>query len=384
MKDKIQLLSVGHSYVVALNRSLMRELNKSDRVQVTVGAPRFFAGDLRPIHVEDEPVGSELRVVDLPCTLTSSIHLFWYNTSALNKLVQSKPWDYGYIWEEPYILSGYQLARSFYKRSIPYSLFTNQNIFKKYPWPFSQFEKRTLQHCDSLWGCGPQVLETFRQKHHTGHSQVVPYFVNTERFVPFTLQQKTQKRKEWGLGDVKTIGFMGRLTKEKGLEHFCHAVEQLPREMPWQVLILGDGPMKAELQTWILKNNFQERVFLKLVKHEEVPQILPTMDVLLCPSQTTQFWREQFGRMIIEAFACGVAVMASDSGEIPYVVDDAGLIVSEHDKQAWARTLSETLANEDLLHTLRERGFRRARTFSIKTVAEQIEKIIVARTSKSK
>jgi glycosyltransferase involved in cell wall biosynthesis len=384
MKDKIQLLSVGHSYVVALNRSLMRELNKSDRVQVTVGAPRFFAGDLRPIHVEDEPVGSELQVVDLPCTLTSSIHLFWYNTSALRKLVQSKSWNYGYIWEEPYILSGYQLARAFNKRKIPFSLFTNQNIYKKYPWPFSQFEKRTLQLCDSLWGCGPQVLETFRQKQQTGHSQVVPYFVNTERFVPLTVQQKAQKRKEWGLGDLKTIGFMGRLIKEKGLEHFCYAVEQLPREMPWQVLILGDGPMKAELQAWILKNNFQGRVFLKLVKHEEVPQILPTMDVLLCPSQTTPFWREQFGRMIIEAFACGVAVIASDSGEIPFVVDDAGLIVSEQDKEAWARTLSQTLTNEDLLHTLRERGFLRARTFSIKTVAEQIEKIIVARARKSK
>jgi glycosyltransferase involved in cell wall biosynthesis len=174
------------------------------------------------------------------------------------------------------------------------------------------------------------------------------------------------------------------LTKEKGLEHFCYAVEKLPREEPWQVLILGDGPMKAELQAWILKNNFQNRVFLKLVKHEEVPQILPTMDVLLCPSQTTPFWREQFGRMIIEAFACGVAVMASDSGEIPFVVDDAGLIIPEHDKEAWARTLGETLANEDLLHTLRERGFLRARTFSIKTVAEQIEKIIVDRVSKTK
>ena len=384
MKAKIQLLSVGHSYVVALNRSLMRELNKSDRIQVTVGAPRFFAGDLRPIQIESEPAGSELQVVDLPCTLTSSIHLFWYNQSELNRLVQSKPWDYGYVWEEPYIFAGFQLARALQKEKIPYSLFTNQNIFKKYPWPFSHFEKRTLQQCDSLWGCGPQVLETFRQKQHTGPSQVVPYFVNTERFVPYTAQQKTQKRKEWGLRDVKTVGFMGRLTKEKGLEHFCYAVEKLPRETPWQVLILGDGPMKAQLQSWILKNNFQERVFLKLVKHEDVPQILPTMDVLLCPSQTTPFWREQFGRMIIEAFACGVAVLASDSGEIPFVVDDAGLIISEHDKAAWAQTLSETLTNEDLLHTLRERGLLRARTFSIKTVAEQIEKIIVARAAKSK
>lgn len=382
MKNKIQLLSVGHSYVVALNRSLMRELNKSDRVQVTVGAPRFFAGDLRPIDIEPEPVESPLQVVDIPCSMTSSIHLFWYQAQALRQLLHLKKWDYGYVWEEPYIFSGYQLGRAFYKNKIPYSLFTNQNIFKKYPWPFSHFEKKTLQNCDSLWGCGPQVLKTFQQKHYSGHSQVVPYFVNTDRFVSFTPEQKKHKRLEWGLKDVKTVGFMGRLNKEKGLEHFCHAVEQLPKDQLWQVLILGDGPMKTDLQEWVSKKNLQERVVLKLVKHEEVPQVLPLMDVLLCPSQTTKFWREQFGRMIIEAFACSVAVLASDSGEIPFVVDDAGLIISEHDKEAWARALSQTLWNEDLLQKMRAKGLLRARTFSIKTVAEQIEKILVDRLAR--
>ncbi len=384
MKDKIQLLSVGHSYVVALNRSLMRELNKSDHIEVTVGAPRFFAGDLRPIECEPEHAGSNLQVVDLPCVATSYIHLFWYKQRELRKLVKLKKWDYAYVWEEPYIFSGFQLGRALRKEKIPYSLFTNQNIFKNYPWPFSLLEKQTLQECDSLWGCGPQVLETFHAKNFSGHSEVVPYFVNTDRFVPLTQQQKTQKRIEWGLQDVKTIGFMGRLNKEKGLAHFCYAIEKLPREQEWQVLILGDGPMRGELENWVVQNNLQARVFLKLVKHEEVPQILPVMDVLLCPSQTTTFWREQFGRMIIEAFACGVPVIASDSGEIPFVVDDAGLIISESDKEAWARCLVETLHNENLLEQLRARGFNRAKTFSIKTVAEQIEKIIVARLLKTK
>jgi glycosyltransferase involved in cell wall biosynthesis len=381
---KIELLSIGHSYVVALNRSLMRELNKSDRVQVTVGAPKFFAGDLRPIVLEEEPAGSELKVVGLDCTLTSSIHLFWYKSQELKRLLKLKKWNYGYIWEEPYILSGFQLAQAMKEANVPYSLFTNQNIFKKYPWPFSYFEKQTLQACDSLWGCGPQVLETFHKKNYKGRSQVVPYFVNTDRFRPFTPAEKKHKRQEWGLQDVKTIGFMGRLNKEKGLEHFFHAVESLPREQPWQVLILGDGPMKVDVQNWIEKNNLKERAFLKLVKHEEVPGILPVMDVLMCPSQTTKFWREQFGRMIIEAFACGVTVIASDSGEIPFVVNDAGLIVPEANQAAWAQTLKNALFDDDLLHKMRERGFQRAKTFSIKTVAEQIEKIIVARVEQFK
>ena len=53
------------------------------------------------------------------------------------------------------------------------------------------------------------------------------------------------------------------------------------------------------------------------------------MDLLCAPSQTTPRWREQFGRMLIEAMACGVPVIASRSGEIPHVVGDAGLLVDE-------------------------------------------------------
>ncbi len=380
-EKKIELLSVGHSYVVALNRSLMRELNHRGRIKVTVAAPRFFAGDLRPIDIEEEPSGSALEVVPLDCSLTRYIHAFFYNHRQLKKLVNSRKWDYGYLWEEPYIYSGYQLGRAFSHQKIPYSLFTNQNIAKKYPWPFSFFEKQTLDHCDSLWGCGPQIIETFRQKNYRGPADILPYFVNTDRFTPIDREAQKQQRLRFGLKDVKTVGFMGRLTPEKGIAIFLNAVEQLPKQEAWQVLMLGDGPMREEIQQWIVQKKMQERFFLKLMKHEEIPQILPTMDVLLCSSQTMPFWREQFGRMIIEGFACGVPVIASDSGEIPYVVGEAGLVLPEKNQDLWSQKLRETLFSDEILKTLRQKGFVRAEMFSIKSVAQKIEEMILARTA---
>ncbi len=79
------------------------------------------------------------------------------------------------------------------------------------------------------------------------------------------------------------------------------------------------------------------------VAHGDVPAYVNAMDLLAAPSQTGRNWREQFGRMLIEAFACGVPVVASDSGEIPYVVGDAGRIVSESDQAAWVASLSHLL-----------------------------------------
>jgi glycosyltransferase involved in cell wall biosynthesis len=96
------------------------------------------------------------------------------------------------------------------------------------------------------------------------------------------------------------------------------------------------------------------------VAHADVPRWLNAMDVLCAPSRTTTAWREQFGRMLIEAFACGVPVMASDSGEIPHVVADAGLIVPEGDDTQWERTLAELLSNPARRAELSARGRARA------------------------
>ena len=85
------------------------------------------------------------------------------------------------------------------------------------------------------------------------------------------------------------------------------------------------------------------------------------MDVLCAPSQTTARWREQFGRMLIEAMACGVPVVASRSGEIPHVVGDAGLLVDEADVAAWTAALDRLLADAALRRDSR-RAASRART----------------------
>jgi glycosyltransferase involved in cell wall biosynthesis len=113
-------------------------------------------------------------------------------------------------------------------------------------------------------------------------------------------------------------------------------------QTPWRALFVGTGPMEAALRTWA--NRYPDNVRICTnVKHNDVPQYLNAMDILCAPSQTMPNWREQFGRMLIEAFACGVPVIGSDSGEIPYVIRDAGIIVGEKDEQGWIQALTDLL-----------------------------------------
>jgi glycosyltransferase involved in cell wall biosynthesis len=99
------------------------------------------------------------------------------------------------------------------------------------------------------------------------------------------------------------------------------------------------------------------------VQHDEVPGYLNAMDVLCAPSQTTPRWREQFGRMLIEAFASGVAVVASTSGEIPYVVADAGVLVPENGVDApsqWRQAIEMLTTERARRCELARRGRQRA------------------------
>jgi glycosyltransferase involved in cell wall biosynthesis len=96
------------------------------------------------------------------------------------------------------------------------------------------------------------------------------------------------------------------------------------------------------------------------------------MDVLCAPSLTTSRWREQFGRMLIEAFACGVPVVASSSGEIPHVVGDDGLVVPEGDARRWQEVISGLLDDEAARRSFGEKGRRRAiASYDWRSIADQ-------------
>ena len=70
-----------------------------------------------------------------------------------------------------------------------------------------------------------------------------------------------------------------------------------------------------------------------------MPAAAERLDCLALPSLTRPNWKEQFGRVLVEAMACQVPVVGSDSGEIPNLVGDAGLIVPEGDAAALAAAL---------------------------------------------
>ncbi len=92
------------------------------------------------------------------------------------------------------------------------------------------------------------------------------------------------------------------------------------------------------------------------------------MNALVLPSETTyKFktltsvgWKEQFGHVLIEAMACRIPVVGSDSGEIPYVIGDTGLVFPEGDIEALRDRLRQLMENSELADKLAHKGYERS------------------------
>jgi len=364
-----RLLSIAHSYCVALNRRLAHEMAVAggEDWEVTAVAPRFFHGDLRPIQLEPQP-GERCRLIPVATHLSRFPHLFFYGRAL--RAVFAQPWDLVHCWEEPYVVAGSQIAR-WCPKSSPLVFYTFQNLAKKYPPPFSWMERDCARRCTGWLASGQSVAQTqLGRGWDRKPYRVIALGVDLDRFKPDPVAgHAIRARLGWQPEGPPVVGFLGRFVAAKGLALLMGTLDELAT--PWRALWVGGGPMEPSLRAWATRHGDRVRIVTG-VAHDAVPGYLNAMDLLAAPSQTTASWREQFGRMLIEAFACGLPVIASDSGEIPYVVEDAGAVVGEHDRDSWHRTLGELLESPARRAELAQRGLARARThFTWPMVARQ-------------
>ncbi len=127
---------------------------------------------------------------------------------------------------------------------------------------------------------------------------------------------------------ILTVGFLGRLTKEKGADLLIDAIQYVSR--PIKLLIAGDGPERAELET---RSTGEEIEFLGWIDNDQKKQFLANCDVLVIPSRS-----ESFGLSILEAWQSGVPVIATQTAGAPELITHLkdGVLVALNHPQALA------------------------------------------------
>lgn len=298
-----------------------------------------------PLH---DSYAYQIGKVRWPWSGPGQWYLHWYPELA-QTLREFQP-DIIDLWEEPWGLVSAQTAwlRS---RLAPHARIiseTEQNVAKTLPPPFETFRSYTLSRADFVVGRSAEALENVRAKGYSGQAAVVPNAVDTTLFQPL---DRAECRRALGLTGW-TAGYVGRLVEEKGLADMVAALAGCPPEV--NLLFVGSGPFQSALEQQAAELRLTERVrFLPPRPQDELPQIMNALDTLVLPSRTTPRWKEQFGRVIIEAQACETPVIGSNSGAISDVVGAGGMIFPEGDSEALAEAI---LALYSAPEQARERG----------------------------
>jgi len=329
-------------------------------VELTVLIPPAW-GDRRGVQPAERvhTLGYTLRVI--PLRFNGNFHLHYYPTLGA-ELAALRP-DVFHMDEEPYNLATWLALRTAGQVGAAATFFTWQNLYRRYPQPFAAMERANYRRAAVAIAGNQDAGAVLRRKGYAGTIAVIPQFgVDPAIFQPGDAR---------GAPAALHIGYAGGLLPEKGVDLLLRACAGLDAD--WQLRVAGEGAEQPALAALAMQLGVGARVaFLGRRASSQMPAFYHTLDAFVLPSRTRLNWKEQFGRVLVEAMACAVPVIGSDSGEIPNVIGDAGLVFHEDDAAALRAHLQRLADDPNERRRLGEGGRQRVLArYTMQQIAEQ-------------
>ena len=367
----MRVLMISHAYVsVELAQAKARELARRPGLDVTVVAPsRFF--ELGRWMEAERPAAPEYRLEVLPVALPlvrGQRHAYFY-PRGLVRLMRSLRPDVVDLWEEPYSAVSTQvaLARRAVASGAPLVLNPSQQAVKRQPPPFRWGERYVVRAASYVVGRSPESVAVVEAKGYRGPSTVIGHGIELGFLGP---RDRAASRRELGLpDDGPMVSFAGRLVPDKGVDVLLDAVARTPG---LSALIVGEGPAGGALRAHAARLGIEDRVrFHAPLPMERVAVAFTAGDVVAMPSR-----HEPWGRVAVEAMACGVPLVAGAAGHLPALVGDHGRLVRPGDADDLARALREAIEEPEPARSERvARAREYAASFSWAALAERWEAV---------
>ena len=355
----MRVVMVSKALVVGAYQRKAEELARLG-AELTVLAPPAW-GDRRGLQVTElhHTQGYQFKVI--PVRLNGNFHLHFYPTLA-RELSRLAP-HIVHMDEEPYNLATWLGLRAAQRVGAGGTFFTWQNLHRRYPLPFRWLEQQNYRRAIIAIAGNQDASAVLRRKGYSGEIAIIPQFgVDPEIFYPPSPAAPSSTLR---------IGYAGGLLPEKGVDLLLRACAHLHGD--WQLQVVGEGSERQRLQQLATERQIASQVKLGTrLNSAQMPDFYRTLDVFVLPSRTLPNWKEQFGRVLIEAMASGVAVVGSDSGEIPHVLGNAGLIFKEDDEAALSAHLQHLLENPTERIRLGQAGRQRIQEYyTMARIAQQ-------------
>ncbi|MEN3044509.1 MAG: glycosyltransferase family 4 protein [Candidatus Hydrothermales bacterium] len=281
------------------------------------------------------------------------------------RLIKKQKPDLVIFFEESYSTSAFEFAIIF--RDVPFVFFSLQNINKKFPLPIKLLQSYVFKKSKGALISSQEGEQVLREWGYD--KEIFKFYLgvdpkNFEKAEKFPIIEELER---------PIFSYIGRLTKKKGIYILVSAFEKFYEKFrKGTLLFVGEGEEKENLikELKLKRLNFY---ILPYVSHEKIYSVYKSIDFLVLPSITTRNWKEQFGRVLVEAMCAKVPVIGSDSGAIPEVIGDAGLIFKESDSVDLFKSMERLYLDENLRKHFVEKGFKRVKeNFTYEVIAERL------------
>jgi glycosyltransferase involved in cell wall biosynthesis len=359
-----RLLVISHPAVVNVNQEVYRELSRRGW-GVTIVVPDRWRHEYSQATVRPQALdGMESALRPTRVALPGRVQRHIYLARCRALCARADP-HVAFVEAEPYSLSATQWGRALKRLHIPFGVQCYENIDRELPLPVRWLRSRVLRDAAFVAARSESSARLARAWGARGEVGFVPPAVPSWGSVPAVSEHPF------------TVGYAGRLIERKGLIDLLEAVRKL--DAPVEMLLIGNGEMKEQLDGQPVPGS-QLRV-LDGLTHDQMVTGYTQLDVLVLPSHTTPTWKEQFGRVIVEALSCGVPVVGSDSGEIPWLIEltGGGLVFPEGDRDALAAALRKLREAPELRRELAASGRTAVeRLFSVPAATDCLERMLVS------
>ena len=378
---RIALFSGNYNYVrdganQALNRLVGYLLSQGASVRIyspTVENPAFEAtGDLVSVPSMAIPFRSEYRI---PLSLSRSVRrdLEAFNPNIVHIASPDRVSRKAVKWAKKQNLP---VLCSVHTRFETYFRYYNMSFIEPV---VEAWIRRLYRKCDALVAPSESFAQVLREQRMNYDIDIWSRGVDREIFNP------GRRDMEWrrGLGisdDTPVIGFLGSLVMEKGLDVFSDTIDQLKRRnVPHQVLVIGDGPARA----WF-ESRIPDAKFAGFQVGADLGRAVASMDVFFNPSVT-----EAFGNVTLESMACGLPVVAAKATGSQSLVEDkvSGRLITPGAINQFADALQAYCVNTDLRAEHGSIGERRSLDYSWdainQTVADTYLRLIRQRAARA-
>ena len=379
MKRRLRVVSFSHSASVDGSPRLRYvplikpDEASDDAIDLTLVVPKGWREYGKPLPEDPPTLGLSMRRERIRCPEMPIVRWYLHYYPDMRRILNELQPDVIHLWEEPWSVVAAQAIRLRNAR-FPHAglvLETDQNVRRHLLPPFEQIRSYTLHNIDALIVRHPEALAVSQACGYRGPSRIVEYCVDGDVFHPGDRDAARVEFEARGF----TIGYAGRIIAAKGLDTVLDAMVTANPSIT--LLVLGDGPDADALAARVQELGLSDRVRVHPSSPlDGVARFMNALDAFVLMSRTTPTWKEQFGRVIMEAQSCGVPVIGSSSGAIPSVIGPGGWVIEEDDVAGLQALLDQLVRDPSLLAKAQAGCRQQAQRFSQATVGAALRDVL--------